>query len=39
MMHMEYLLGKKESETFGGKEFGHRVGCKINQFYILIRIK
>lgn len=37
--HMEYLLGKKESEGFGGKEFGHRKGCKINQFYNPIRIK
>lgn len=39
MIHVEYLLGKKESEEFGGKELGHRAGCKINQFYIPIGIK
>lgn len=39
IMHMEYLLDKEESEGFGEKEFGHRKGCKIYQFYIPIRIK
>lgn len=28
------MLDKEESEGIGGKEFKHRKGCEMNQFYI-----